>query len=165
MIDTFSMICEFAIGLAGFTGIVAIFSGDEIAVSPVIRFRVRNLLLCAFVPGFFGLSALGLIEFGVSTQLVAFYGNIALFAFLIIWGPLSGFETRRFSEESKQEIDKIIFVFTGAAIALNSAVQAYGFLFADALGIFVGGLILLLFQGAVFFGALIFQLLDKRAGT
>ncbi|MFT7141315.1 MAG: hypothetical protein ACJAYE_003472 [Candidatus Azotimanducaceae bacterium] len=165
MIDTFSMICEFSIGLAGFTGIVAIFSGDEIAVSPVIRFRVRNLLLCAFVPGFFGLSALGLIDFGVSTQLVAFYGSIAIFAFLSIWGPLSGLETRRFPEESKQELDKIIFVFTGSAIVFNLAVQAYGFLFSDGLGIFVGGLILLLFQGAVFFGALIFQLLDKRAGT
>lgn len=165
MIDTFSMVCEFAIGLAGFTGIVAIFSGDEIAVSPVIRFRVRNLLLCAFVPGFFGLSALGLIEFGVSTQLVAFYGSIALFVFLIVWGLLSGFETRQFPEEAKQELDKIVFVFSGTAIALNSAVQAYGFLVADSLGFLVGGLILLLFQGAVFFGALIFQLLDKRAFT
>jgi hypothetical protein len=117
------------------------------------------------VPGFFGLSALGLIEFGVSTQLVAFYGSIALFVFLIVWGLLSGFETRQFPEESKQELDKIVFVFSGTAIALNSAVQAYGFLVADSLGFLVGGLILLLFQGAVFFGALIFQLLDKRAFT
>jgi len=165
MVETLSMVCEFAIGLAGFTGIVAIFSGDDIAVSPVIRFRVKNLLFCAFVPGFLGLTALGLNELEVSSQVVAFYGSIVLFACVLTWGLLSAFDSRRFSEEARQELDVIIFVFTGICVVLNSIAQAYSFLYVKSLEVFVGGLILLLLQAAIFFGALIFQLLDKRAGT
>ena len=162
MVDTLSVICEFSIGLAGFTGVLAIFSGEEISISPVIRFRVRNLLLCAFVPGFLGLGVLGLLEFGYTHLDAARFGSAIFLVFLITWGFASANTSRRFSKGARQELNNSIFAFSCICILINLGLQTYGFFSIKGAATFVAGLILLLFQGAVFFGALIFQLLDER---
>lgn len=58
--DILSIVIEFSIGLAGFTGVIALFSSRSSGTLELELFRIRNLLLGAAIPAFLGFIALGL---------------------------------------------------------------------------------------------------------
>jgi hypothetical protein len=73
--SSLAIIVEFAIGLAGFSGVIAVFGGRD-GWSGTDRFRTGNLIVLAMIPGFMALLticlpvALGL--FGQYTFLVLY---------------------------------------------------------------------------------------------
>ena len=52
---------EFSIGLAGFSGVIAVFAGRSSERRPLDLFRLRNLLMGALIPAFLAFFGLGLV--------------------------------------------------------------------------------------------------------
>jgi hypothetical protein len=82
--ETLGTIVEFSIGLAGFIGIVAVVRQFRGIDSNLAQFRFKNLLVTAFVPGFFALPAMTLASFEVDDFSSLRYASGAFATFLIL---------------------------------------------------------------------------------
>ena len=60
--ELLGIVIEFSIGLAGFSGVIAIFSGRSQDRVQLEIFRLRNLVLGASIPAFLSFIALGLLH-------------------------------------------------------------------------------------------------------
>jgi len=62
-VESLSTISEFSIGMAGFSGIVAVVVGTSRGWNDVSKFRAGNLIILSIIPGFSALTSLGLAQY------------------------------------------------------------------------------------------------------
>jgi hypothetical protein len=171
MIDSLGIVCEFSIGLAGFTGIVAIFANSQRTVSAAVRFRITNLLFTAFSPGFFSLLVISLLQLGVPGDTAVRAASALFAASILTWAMFATRSRSRLPASDRRLLSNFIYWFTAAVAVSNTLAQVLGALsiLANPAGVLVAGLSTMLFLGAVTFAALVMQVLgrervDERAG-
>ena len=152
--DSLGTIVEFSIGLAGFTGIVAVVRRFRGIDSNLARFRFRNLLITAFLPGFFALLAITLASFNVDDNLSLRYASAA---FAILMVPYFGLVLHTAPETKSNKL-----TFTMWTLGLTTLVFQLVFLFVlNSPGFFIAGLNIMLLQGAVFFSVLVLAAFEQ----
>lgn len=161
MIDTFMIFAEFSIGLAGFSGVVALIGNVPL---DFLHFRVRNLLFSAFTPGFVSLSGILLLHLELEITSVVRITS-ALLAVVMTFGFISGVRRmRRFDKDARGLLSRGLFWFNftlGPAIILAQCVNAvFHTRYSQAL--LVGGLILVLLSAAITFAHMIGLLIKER---
>ncbi len=161
MFDPLGIVCEFSIGLAGFTGIVAIFANSKDRVNSAIVFRIRNLLFSTFAPGFFALLVISLSAAEVPDILAVRIASGLFGLFLVYWLEFVSRSRRKVQSSDRYLLSSRIFWFStisGIANALGQFANAF-FILDAAVGIFVGGLVVMLLYGATTFAALVMQVM------
>jgi hypothetical protein len=164
MIDPLGIVVEFSIGLAGFTGIVAIFANSQRTVSAAVRFRITNLLFTAFAPGFFSLLVISLLQLGVSGEIAVRAASALFAASILTWAMLATRSRSRLPASDRRLLSNFIYWFTAAVALSNASAQVLGALaiLANPAGVLVAGLSAMLFLGAVTFAALVMQVLGRE---
>ena len=161
MNDSFGIIAEFSIGLAGFSGIVALVGHSP---GKIHRFRVSNLLKTAFTPGFCALLGLVLMHLDQPVEDVIRFTSavLGLVVLLSLVGALRSI--RNFDESARLILNKGIFWFETVTYSLNILAQFFNsFIVTDyAAAILTGGLIHLLLSGAITFSSIVGALLRER---
>ena len=150
MNELLGYVVEFSIGLAGFSGVVAVFSTYRSDWVELHRWRIRNLLLFSIGPGFLALIALGLLKIldeSVAWRMVCFAS--ALYTVLVF---LLAFRSR--AALSRDERDQIsgsaflVFTVIVSASSLAQFITAIGLISEYSAATFYFGLVLILFVGA-----------------
>jgi len=164
MNESLGIIAEFSIGLAGFSGIVALIGNATIKIH---RFRVSNLLRTAFTPGFCALLGLLLLHLGLQIENVVRLTSavLGLAALLNLMTPLRAI--RQFDESTRLLIGRGAFWFQTVTASLNILAQFFNsFIVTDyAAAILLGGLIHQLLAGAVTFSRIVDSLLKERENS
>ena len=161
VIEPLGIVTEFSIGLAGFTGIIAIFANTQHGISSAIQFRITNLLVSAFAPGFCALAVISLIHLGLSDATSVRLGS-AILAVVITVGLIAGLRARqRLPDVDRQQLSVfimwlIMFVSTTNCLAQITNVVLN---FENGAGVLIAGLSLQLMVGAITFAALVIQFL------
>ena len=161
MIETFGVIAEFSIGLAGFSGVVGLIGNVPIEF---LWFRIRNLLITAFAPGFVSLVGLAHLSVESDVTLVirlssALLAAVVLFALIVALSSLRNLDSR-----AKSFLNRKLLWFNLTIFPANILIQCWNAAvptrFSEA--ILVGGLIHLLLIAAITFSAMIGILVRVR---
>lgn len=161
MIDTFNIIAEFSIGLAGFSGVVSLVGNVPI---DFLHFRVRNLLYAAFAPGFVALSGILLLHLEFEVAFVVRFTS-ALLAIVMTFGMISGLRMMRtLGKDARGLLNRGLFWFnlTLGPIVILSQIFSSAYHTQYAQAILVAGLILVLLSAAITFSHLIGTLIKAR---
>ena len=149
MSDLLGHIVEFSIGLAGFSGVVAVFSTYRSEWVELHRWRIRNLLLFSIGPGFLALIALGLLKIldeTVAWRIATF--TSAIYALIVFF---FAFRSRAaLSENERAQISTGAFMFFTLLLSVSSFAQviaAVGLITEYSSSAFYFGLILILLIG------------------
>ena len=159
VVDFLGTIAEFSIGLAGFAGIVAALARYRRPELALVRFRLANLLVSSFAPGFFALLTFGLVASAMEIGAALRISSGALAAGLGAWAVLV--HTRK-----PATLSRTLLIAMSAVTTLNLAIQlasATGLTAVPAASYLIG-LMLLLLQGAVVFVVLVMDALQLQAG-
>ena len=157
-------IAEFSIGLAGFTGIVAVFADKRESFRPSEQFRVSNLLLISFTPGFISLFVMAVLHAGipVSASIRLGSGVLAAFIFMLVTKALLSYS--RMTAEERQQLSAVVWWVTMILGSINFLAQlanvVIGPLFDS--GILLLGLSATLLISAMTFFVLVMQFLRGR---
>jgi hypothetical protein len=155
-LDFLGTITEFSIGLAGFAGIVAALGTYNRSELAVVRFRLSNLLVSSFAPGFFSMLTFVLIYGAMEVDTAIRVSSGALAVYLCGWAV--------FAYSSKPgRLSRVILVTMSAATVINVAVQLAAAAGLSPLPVvsYLSGLILLLLQGAAVFVVLVMDALKS----
>lgn len=164
MIDTFMILAEFSIGLAGFSGVVALIGNVPL---DFLQFRVRNLLYAAFTPGFVALCGILFLHLDLQTESVVRLTS-AVFAGVMIFGLITGLRRlRRLDKEAWSLLSRGLFWFNMTVGPANILAQCFSAAFHTpyAEAILVGGLILALLSGAITFAHMVGLLIKDKYDT
>ena len=164
MNEALTLIAEFSIGLAGFSGIVALIGNTS---HPVHRFRVNVLLRASFTPGFCALLALLLQHAGLTLESTIRLTS-AVFGLVTLTSFASGLQTMsKFVGSSRQAFFKPITLIHIAGYVINIALQTLNALMVTqyAEAILIGGLVHVLLVGATSFIRIVRSVLKKRSET
>ena len=160
----FSIITEFAVAVAGFSGIAIAISHQGGALSPLDQFRTLNLLTWALSAAFASTFPLVAESFGFAGPAIWQFTSVG-FALILLLGLLERFLTaRRIAPSDRTQLSSGVWALT---VGGNSVLIVWQFI--NALGVFgqpsaAPILVGLLFVLAV--SALIFvRLLIFRAGS
>ena len=161
MNDSFGIIAEFSIGLAGFSGIVALIGNVPVKIH---RFRVANLLKMAFTPGFCALLGLVLLHLGQQVEYVIRITSAALGLAVLLTLVTSLRSIRYFDESTRMLLNTRILWFNIVTLSLNILTQFFNSLvvtdYAEA--ILLGGLVHMLLIGAITFSTIVGVILSQR---
>ena len=145
--NTFSAISEFAIGLAGFTGVVFVLTPDNASNRTISILRFANLLTSSFAAGFFALLPMILNSFSPDYPQAISIAMICFAIFMSAWIVLA------YIYVPKQGIVVWVAVvmFGGAVLVL--ALQIIGLFLLPTIrsGLYSAGLFILLLQAAIVF--------------
>ena len=159
--DSLTLIAEFSIGLAGFSGIVALIGRTA---DRIHKIRVSILLRTSFTPGFCALFGIFLIHLGLDADSIARWTS-ALFGTVIAFHYALGVKSIWRTDSSlRRQMYRPIFWFNIIAYPVNFSLQLYNaFVPNDYVeAILVGGLVHILFVGATSFTKIVLQILKKR---
>lgn len=157
VVDFLGTIAEFSIGLAGFAGIVAALAKYRRPELALVRFRLANLLVSSFAPGFFALLTFGLISSAMAIDTALRVSSGVLAAGLLLWAVLV--HTRKPAQLSRALLAAMSAVTTvNLVIQLASATALTGVPAAS----YLVGLMLLLLQGAAVFVVLVMEALQLQ---
>lgn len=158
IIDPLSVIAEFSIGLAGFTGIVAALSHVNEGVRVLIHFRFANLLIAAFAPGFFALLTISLSYMGIEATSLLKMSSLGLMGYVIFWLAWAAVN----SPPGIHPAFKAIMWTLGFINIFMQGTASYLQL-EELGGYYLLGLIIMLFQAAFLFSALALLTLKTRS--
>jgi len=152
-------ITEFAVAVAGFTGLVLAVGSRDGATNPLVKLRTITMLFYAFTAAFGSLLPLFWQSIGVDS--IWHYSGIALIIFLVA-NMLSTFVSSRLlltAEERKQLATWMwLLVMIGNALFASILVLSIlGFLNIAVEGAFIGALIWQLVLSSILFTRLILQ--------
>jgi hypothetical protein len=157
-LDFLATIAEFSIGLAGFAGIVAALARYHHSELALVRFRLANLLVSSFAPGFFALLTFGLVSGGMEIGTALRASSSGLAVGLLLWAVLV--HTRK-----PAQLSRPLLVAMSAVTTVNLLVQL-----ASVAGLtgmpaasYLIGLMLLLLQGAAVFVVLVMDVLQLQS--
>ena len=160
-IDALTEISEFSIGLAGFTAIIATFSGSEKVARASLEFRVRNLLLISFTPGFISLFEVALMNSGldVAAAIVVGSGILGVFLIGLIYRAVKSYLTM--TGDERRQLSSFLWWFTLILGGINIAAQFANVLFGPLYesSILLAGLVATLLIAAMTFFVLVIQIL------
>jgi hypothetical protein len=165
IVDALSTLAEFSIGLAGFTGIIAIFANSRDSIGGALRFRITNLLALSFIPGFVSLTAIGLLALFDSTELVIRISSFLIVLFVLIL-LITVYRARgRIPEHERQILNPLAWDFNITISTLNLCAQLYNVLFVRPYsdGILIIGLVSTLLIAAITFCMIIFQIMNAQS--
>jgi len=167
-VDLLLGIAEFSIGLAGFSGIIAVFAGRDGRWAASDRQRGVVLILTALTPGFISFLALALGTIGLPEQIVwrlseAIFGAaIVVSVFVVVAGH------KAIPDSERQVFSPLAGAFVAGGSALNGAAQLFGafggFGSLTFTALFLG-LVWQLLVGAIQFARIIFVRPDDTGGA
>ena len=164
MYETFGIIAEFSIGLAGFSGVVALIGNVPIEF---VWFRIRSLLITAFAPGF--ISLVGILHLHIETDVVAVVRTAsALLGAMLLFGLIVGIRSLRGLDSSaKALLNRALLWFNLTTYPANIVIQFFNTAVPTkyAEGILVGGLVILLLSAAITFSAIIGMMVRQRSNA
>lgn len=157
-------IAEFSIGLAGFTGIVAVFADKRESFRQSEQFRVGNLLLISFTPGFISLFVIALLHAGIgdADSIRAGSGVLGALIFILVTKALLSYS--RMSVEERRQLSAVVWWVTMILGSINFLAQLANVIsgpYFDS-GILLLGLAATLLISAMTFFVLVTQFLRGR---
>jgi hypothetical protein len=158
-------IAEFSIGLAGFTGIVAVFADKRESFRPSEQFRVSNLLLISFTPGFISLFVMALVHAGIGMPVSVRAGSGVLAAFIFVLVTKALLSYLRMTEEERRQLSAVVWWVTMILGSINFVAQMANLVIGPLFdsGILLLGLSATLLISAMTFFVLVMQFLTGRA--
>ena len=147
--DTLLTIVEFGVALAGFTGVVVIFSKRD-TMQDVDRFRLKNALAGSLGAAFFALLPSTLELLGGAGSILWRISSGLLAAYIALVVATSIRTTRRLDPASQAVLGKAppFIIAIASLTCVLQLVNVSGLLFSPNAGVFVLGLIYLLGGGA-----------------
>ena len=143
-ITALSIIIEFSVGLAGFSGIVIIFAASPAGWNAADKYRISNLLCCSLSAGLVAFIPIGLLHSSLDPQIVWGISSLILgCASIVVLVIVLGRKRQLNTEEASVLNPYLGVIFTGG-IALSTPIQ-----FANALGLLAGSGFLYLYFGLV----------------
>jgi hypothetical protein len=141
-------VIEFSIGLAGFSGVIAVFAGRSIDRIRIDLFRLRNLMLGAFAPAFISFATLGfhraLADEDFAWTMTLLVSSFTLGGYMLhaIWsrGQMPKEEQRELQNRVFLTITSIMF-----AISLIQLAVLFGATFITKFDALYMGLVFILF--------------------
>ncbi len=161
MNESFGIIAEFSIGLAGFSGIVALIGHSPIKIH---RFRVSNLLRTAFTPGFCALLGLVLLHLGLQVEVVIRLTSAVLGLAALVNLAVASRALLKFDDATRLSLGRGVAWFQIGAVSINILAQFFNSSVVTeyAAAILIGGLIQQLLSGAFSFSRIVGSLLEER---
>ncbi len=162
MNETLAVIAEFSIGLAGFSGIISVIGKAQ---TKLHQFRIKNLLITAFVPGFCALFGLVLLHFVVSHVDVV-RSTSAILGIAISLNFASNFRAvRKLDAASSNLLNLRTKWFNIITSTLNIFAQVANAIFPTnyAEGILVAGLVHQLLMAAIYFSTVVVEFLKESS--
>jgi len=167
-VDLLFGVSEFSIGLAGFSGIIAVFAGRDGRWAAADRYRGLILILTSLIPGFVSFIALRLGTIGLSEQIV-WRSSQAVFVAAIVTSLFVGITgAGEISDGERQVFSSRYGDFFMSGTALNGAVQLLGSFGGPGTLTFTVlyfGLVRQLRVGAIQFGRIIFVRRGQSGGA
>jgi hypothetical protein len=149
ILDPLSTIAEFSIGLAGFTGIIAVVANFNDSELEIVKFRISNLLVTAFAPGFFSLITICMVFIGLAEDIAIRSSSALLVIYLLCWTVwVIGNTPDNINSTFRRAM------WTSAMLNLLLQLAIITTLLANPIGFYLLGLVILLLQGAAVFSAL-----------
>jgi len=165
IIEPLGIICEFSIGLAGFTGVMAIFANSREPLSGSFRFRIASLMFMAFTPGFLSLLVISLLHFDYGEMPSIRIGSI-VFVVAILGLTIFTFRARRqILSGPGQQLGELVFWFTMVMVWIIMLFEAVNALMSleYSSGLFMAGLVGMLSLGALIFFRIVTQIMSGNA--
>ena len=156
--DALGSVIEFSIGLAGFSGIVAVFAHRNSGLDHADRLRLGVLLTNSLIPGFMAFFSLGALQH--ASPELAWRISSGLFAAASTAGlAVSLRRLRQMPDASRALISKRINLFISGGNAIHIGAQVVNTLgfFSSGFIVFYGGLVFVLLTATVAFVRLIFS--------
>ena len=161
--ESFSIVTEFGVALAGFSGIAIALSRDRGALAPIDRFRTLNLLMWTLGAAFVSTFPLMAVSFGALGPSIWWWSSAGFLAVLAVCTAAPYRLRRTLPASDRVGLSRVLWVLAVGGNALVILVQLSNVLpvFGSATpGPLLAGLVWLLF-----FGALLFvRLLVNRPG-
>lgn len=146
-LDLLGYVIEFSIGLAGFSGVIAVFAGRSRDRIQLELFRLRNLLFCSLIPAVLCFVALGL-QRSMADAVLAWKLSLTLSVLLLGGFLVHALRSRAaMPVDQKQQLRPLGFSVAAAAVILLIALQALtvaGIVAMDHFDAFYAGLIVTL---------------------
>ncbi|NKB33725.1 MAG: hypothetical protein GKR91_11560 [Pseudomonadales bacterium] len=165
IVDALSTVAEFSIGLAGFTGIIAIFANSRERIGGALRFRITNLLILSFAPGFFALITIGMVYFFGSEETPIRVNSFGL-AFFTLLALYRAFNARKkIPEEERRILSNFFWTFNIIIVLTNFVAQLVNVIVTSqySAGILLFGLIAILLVAAITFCMIVFQIMNAQS--
>jgi len=159
--DSLTLIAEFSIGLAGFSGVVALIGSTA---DRIHKIRVTILLRTSFTPGFCALFGIFLLHLGLDSDSAARWAS-AIFGATIALQYVVGLRSIWQTESAlRRQMYRPIFWMHLVAYPVNFILQFYSAFVPNdyAEGILIGGLVHILLIGATSFTKIVLQILKNR---
>ena len=161
LIDILGVICSFSIGLAGFSGIAAVFAGSRELIDEPLRFRLSIILAASFAPGFLSLAVMSVLLADIPEFAAVRVGSALLLCYLVGWLIFARRTLKRLGPLDMQKLNRRIGTTSRILNAVNCAAQALNVAIASSASaaVLVGGLSMTLLTGAITFASLVMRIL------
>jgi hypothetical protein len=165
IIESLGIICEFSIGLAGFTGIMAIFANSREPISASFQFRIACLMFMAFTPGFLSLLVISFLHFDFGEMPSIRIGSIGFVVANLGFTTFTFRGRRQILSGPGQQLSELVFWFTIVTVWIITLFQAVNSLVSleYSSGLFMAGLVGMLSLGALIFFRIVTQIMSGNA--
>ncbi len=150
---------EFAIALAGFSGIVVALGKQPGRLAPADRFRLLNVLVLAFGAGFMAYLPMGLGHAGLGGSLLWRVCSGALLCFLVLTSVFTTVRIRRLPDDVRILFHPVVFWGSWISNGVGVSAQLLNILglgFQPQFAAYFLGLVLLLLVAATQFARILF---------
>ncbi len=157
--ESLTSIVEFAIALAGFSGIVVALGKQPGRWAPADRIRVLNVLVFAFGAGFMAYLPMGLAHAGLDGSLLWRVSSGGFLCFLVLTFVFITIRMRRLPDDVRIILHPIVaglFITFIVVAALAQLLNILGLGFQPQFASYFLGLVLLLLIGAIQFARILF---------
>ena len=157
--ESLTSIAEFAIALAGFSGIVVALGKQPGRWAPADRVRLLNVLLYAFTAGFMAYLPMGLAHAGLAGSLLWRVSSAGFLCVFLLGGVFITVNLRGLPDEVRILLNPIVFwasVIFGIIVILAQLLNILGIGFQPQFTAYFLGLVLTLLVGAIQFVRILF---------
>ena len=162
-IDSLGYIIEFSIGLAGFSGVIAVFTSRLPGRAELDRWRIRNLLLLSMGPAFISFAALALLDLASSEGEAWRLACLIQATFLVITLVVTFSKKTQLAQELQSQIRMPVMylvLISFSSLALLLATAGLGISGLNPSIVFYMGLVFILLVGAYQFFRAVLQRLE-----
>lgn len=143
-IAALSIIIEFSVGLAGFSGIVIIFAATPAGWNAADKYRISNLLCCSLCAGLIGFVPIGLLHTSLDPQVVWGVSSVFLGCGCILVLAIILSRKGHMSDDELEVLNPYLGVILTGGVILCVPIQ-----FANAMDLLPGNRFLYLYFGLV----------------